>query len=461
MRNSMLKLVLLGMLGSIAVAVGETEKAELLEKYRNIYDSTMAEHETIFRGESQACAVDYIKALQTLQNNSQAAGDLDGWEIADKELKRFREEPRIQEPKSDVPALRALQDAYVTRKAGVEKDRNQKVSALTEKYVARLTVLQREWTQAGAFEDAFRVRDEIGRVNAIESVIAARGQDSERETEASQDAPRTERPPVVVQTGDRQVLPDRSIRFAPGVLPVSDADIVYKSKRLSETENNPWPMLVSVKLMETSARERDTAELDRLFGDVKITRKSDERHVRVELRATKAGDIQRDLQLIVQYFAKPAGGYGDPRMAEEKRIDIPLLDTRLTYVDVAPVTVESISRELSGRPFRDTTATQGNKFYGYIVTLLSHDGQALYQGATTGVLGDMATVPILKRRQPRAQELAVEADPLEGEGEDREEELPNDEDAEDARQKRIKERRAAESRRARNPKPWIKRHMGN
>ncbi len=104
----------------------------------------------------------------------------------------------------------------------------------------------------------------------------------------------------------------------------------------------------------------------------------------------KLGKEEHNIKLSVQYFAKPAGGSGDPRQVTTKHITLSVLDAQPIYVDLPPVAIESVSRTLSGAR-RDFSKTSGDKFYGYIVTVLSHDNTVLYQGVTTGGLRKLAT----------------------------------------------------------------------
>ncbi len=103
------------------------------------------------------------------------------------------------------------------------------------------------------------------------------------------------------------------------------------------------------------------------------------------------------IKLQLEYFSKPASGSGDPRLFTRKKIPISALDTRVVYVDFAPVSIESISRSIDvGR--RDYSQTMGSKFYGYIITVLGADGTLLYQSATSGTLAKLAKKPDLNNK---------------------------------------------------------------
>ncbi len=389
-----------------ACAFADADDAKLLEKYRKIYEDTTATYETTFRGATQAWPIDYIKALQTLQSGLQASGNLDGWETVNKELKRFREEPTLEGVTSSQPDLAKLQNSHRGRTAQLKTDRDARIEDLRIKYVSRLTELQREWTQEGNFDAAFAARDEIKRVGGV----------PERQPESDR-TPSTDlkRPPERAAVDPS--IPTDVIKYAdgtevtpPGAPLPTKAGQVFKTKILTRTEHSPWSSGVSVKLWDTSDKESDSFERDQFVGTVDGKVKSDQRYARAALRTTRTGVQIQDTQLSLQYYAKPAGGSGDPRMVTQKRIPIPVLESRTIYVDAAPVSIDSLSRSFTIGDFREHSKTVGNKFYGYIVTLLDANNNVLYQGASSSTLAKMATIPLAKARRGQPGAFGDEED---------------------------------------------------
>jgi hypothetical protein len=166
----------------------------------------------------------------------------------------------------------------------------------------------------------------------------------------------------------------------------------FTEKKLSTTENSPFSSDAYVKLWESSDKASESFEREKLRGTMHGKVKSDVRHVRVALRKSKPGTALHGLKLQVEYFAKPASGSGDSHLVFRKKVLISDLDTRVIFVDFAPVSIESISRSVD-IGHRDHSKTVGDKFYGYIITVLSADGSLLYQGATCGTLAKMAKIP--------------------------------------------------------------------
>ncbi len=371
------------------VVLAESSEALLLEEYRGIYDETTAAYETEFHGASQAWPIAYIKALQALQTKLQASGNLDGWEAVDKELTRFRDTPTLEKTKSSSAEVRAIQERYRAQSWQLKTERDARIDDLRSKYVSRLVDLQREWTQQGKFDSAFAARNEITRVGGVPK--AAPEEDAVAPSTATDRRPEMPRAKATSPT-DVITHADGTEVGPPGTAAPNKAGMLFKNKRLSPTEHSPWSGSVSVKLLETSNKDSASFERDKLVGTIDGKTKSDERYARVILRMAKSDIQMRDLKLQVEYFAKPASGSGDPRLVTQKRIPIPFLDSRTVYVNVAPVSIESLSRSLSFGRFREHTQTIGDKFYGYIVTLVDANNTLLYQGASNNTLARMATV---------------------------------------------------------------------
>jgi len=368
----------------------ETDNTELLATYRKIYDDTAASYENVHRMAMQAWPIEYIKALQTLQAKLQSSGDLDGWETINAELNRFQRDKTLTEVVSSPAELRALQLSFSSRSEEITAERDAKLEDLRSKYVSRLSTLQREWTQQGKFTHAFQARDEIARVGGPpkESVTS---------TEPEPEPPVPPAPVPSPTPTETITQADGTVVYPSGVTAPTKQGMLFKTENLSRTEHSPWSPGVTVRIWDTSDKESDSFQRDHFVGDVDGKVKTDTRYVRAALRTAKPGVQARDVELQVQYYAKPAGGSGDPRLVTTRYTEIPVLDTRLVYVDLAAVSIDSVSRSVSIGPYRDHSKTVGDKFYGYIVSVLDSEGKLQYQGASSTTLGKQATVPEPKR----------------------------------------------------------------
>jgi hypothetical protein len=372
---------------SAAVAAAAPTNGELLAQYKKIYAESLETYKTEHRNAKQSAPIDYIQALRKLQAKLQSDGDLDGWEIVNQELVRFRAEPVITTPVTTPQALREIQNAYLLHAARRDKENNEKVLDLTGKYTKRLADLQQGWTKEGNFDDAFAARDEIKRVNASEVV---------KEAELSKDAvkPAEDKPTAKddASGGFSQKIThtDGTVIHPPGTLLSTPSGNIFLDKRLSLSKNAPSPSRVVVRLSDASDKENESFERSHGLVSVDGKERSDVRRVRLALQTAKAGLVEQRIKLQVQYYAKPASGSGDPRIAAKKRTSIPYLDSRTVNVEFAPVSIDSVSRALSKGDRNRGTSQGGDKFYGYVVTVRDLNDALIYQGASPASLANLA-----------------------------------------------------------------------
>jgi len=203
---------------------------------------------------------------------------------------------------------------------------------------------------------------------------------------------------AVCVESDAVTLSDGTTISSPGAPAPKREGLRFKEKRMSGAAHSPRVSRVSVKLSDASDKESSSVERDRLVGSLEAEEKSDVRHVRAVLRSAQSSYL-RNLQLYIQYYAKPAGGSGDPRLVTQKQVPISALDSRLVYIDVAPVSIESLSRSRTFHTSREYSQTVGDKFYGYVVTVVDANNTVLYQGASNGTLAKLAEKPAAQARE--------------------------------------------------------------
>lgn len=168
-------------------AVAQTKD---LKSLRNAYDKGMARIETSHAEEAKQWPIAYAKDLAALKTQMQKAGDLEGWQIADHEIKRFNESKTIA--KSDMvtakTALGPLQTKYAGMSSRSDWARSEKTLKFVRLYIRHLRRLQKELTRKGDIDEALRVKAEIGRVQGSEEVTAASFAMAEREAQKVKDA---------------------------------------------------------------------------------------------------------------------------------------------------------------------------------------------------------------------------------------------------------------------------------
>jgi hypothetical protein len=92
-----------------------SESASRLESLKNTYSSTMTKIESDASKSISDWPLEYLKGVKSVQQELQRAGDLDGWQVCQKEFDRFQADRSIttnvlvEKPTS----LRATQDKYM------------------------------------------------------------------------------------------------------------------------------------------------------------------------------------------------------------------------------------------------------------------------------------------------------------------------------------------------------------
>ena len=262
------------------VAFAATDGQDLLDQYRKIYDASVTQYETDYRMAAQAWPIDYIRDLKALQTEQQSDGNLDGWERVNKELTRFRAEPTLAGIRSSLPELRSIQDTYRSNIEKFENEKRTKTEDLTEKYVARLEALQRDWTKDAKFDIAFAARDEIKRVEANRPATV----EAEVEPSASEASKQT--PKRSASSTETITHRDGTTVTPPGAPPPDKDGIRFSQKRLTTTDRSPWSTVIAIKLWDASETAKSSFEKDRFRGVVDAESKTDMRLARIGLQTT-------------------------------------------------------------------------------------------------------------------------------------------------------------------------------
>jgi hypothetical protein len=354
-----------------------SKNSDMIKQYSKIYENNISKYEKTFFSKKQSSCIEYIRILKKTQKELQDAGNLDGWGAVNKELTRFRNEPVVKEKVKSPANLRAIQDAYCAHLDKLEQNKHAQIISLKKKYIAKLTALQKEWTRSGNFNDAYVAKAEIKRVNESDKIKKSEAAlakcnsektspDSSKSSSSAEDSPEDAAPEKAT------VLSDGSIVHPPATTPRYQGK-TYKPAALSRTPLSPWPTPISAKIYIAS--ETDGAKNSRI---------TDTRNIKIVLKAAKSGDIKTDLSLIVQYYVKSVSGSSSPRLDTTKNIKVPFLDKRSVVIEVAPVSVTFYKSEHSA---------YGDKFYGYIVSVVDSDNNLIYQASTKSVLSNIAKVP--------------------------------------------------------------------
>jgi len=405
MRSNTL-LAILMLVSALGINAAEPVSTDPTARFRTIYDATLRKYETEFRGGSEAWAISYMKTLKALQVSKQKSGDLDGWAAINKELKRFQEETTLPEDvvSKSTGDLHTAQTRYSKQRSELKDKKHRQVLDLKEKYTARLTSIQTELTKAGNFDAAFKAKAEIERVSAAPEVRAAEAYVASSANTQPKKSPSTAPPPpsapaatprkTVTDATGRQTLDDGSIIHPLGRLPQNDSSMVFKRTTLSRTGQSPLAGGVSMTCWIGSKKTSTTSSSsDSYYYSSRRKSKTDDRSIRLAIRSARPSRRTEVLRAYVQYFSRSTTktlGHVAPSMFQQKVFDLPHLDSRSIYVDLAPVTISSTSYSSSSYYGSSSTSRGGSQFYGCIITITTQKGEILSQEVTASQLKEHA-----------------------------------------------------------------------
>jgi len=373
---------------SLTLAAPSQATVALVKRYSRIYSNNIAKYEKDFFKKKQRGCIEYIRILKNKQSQLQQSGDLEGWATINNELDRFRETPVVPHVVSSPEILHNIQATYRKHLQSLVKDKNTKIVAFTGQYLKRLESLKTKMTREGNFDDAFLVRDEINRVKHLDKYLHA-----QHALLSESKTPDT----VEKAAPDAQEIPTENIEYAdgtivyypPGTAPHT-AGISYKPVSLSRTKISPWPSSVLPRIATTSEKSSNSRRNgDTIYGTASANIK-----VRANIRTSKSGTIKHDIYLIVQYYGKSVTGGTTPELIETRRAKIPYLDHHFVNIYFSGVDITSsirTHRSFSGH--RQISDGDGQKFYGYIVSVVDKDNKLLYQAVSRPALNDVARIP--------------------------------------------------------------------
>lgn len=397
-------LAVLILLSAIGARAADSSKPDPTARLRTIYDAAVEKYDTEYRGGAEAWGISYIKSLKALRASEQKSGDLDGWAAVNKELKRFQERPIL--PKSMVSGskgdLHAIQAGYAKARSELEDRRHRQILDLKGKYAARLASIKAELTRAGDFEAAFKTKAEIERVNAAPEVEAAEaylasGGEAQPETQPAR-APKSPAAPAAPAKRTNAVaeglaLEDGSIIHPLGRHPQNDSSMVFKRTPLSRTSRSPLAGGITMTCwVGTEKHTTSSRTSSDYYSSSRSKSKADNRNIRLAIRSSRPGRETEALRVHVQYFSRPvakSASHIAPSLLTEKVFEIPHLDSRALYVDLAPVTISS-TQYSSSSYYGSSTSRGGSQFYGGIVTVTASGAEILFQATSASQLKEYA-----------------------------------------------------------------------
>lgn len=190
-------------------------RASDLKTFKGVYGKNTDEIRTSYKARFDELQVMYGNALQSFQSQAQGQGDLKATKAAISEIERFKKFRCLpaETAEDEIPAIRALQEAYVGQYGKLETEMFARLSDLSVKYEQALERLQKELTRALKLDEATAVLEERQKIkSAIKDFNARReslkGGDAAGEAEPDV-APVKE--PVEVKDAPPQPRPEKRV----------------------------------------------------------------------------------------------------------------------------------------------------------------------------------------------------------------------------------------------------------
>jgi hypothetical protein len=410
----------------VASAMSQANMASEVDSLRKVYDQNLESIEKESAEKDITLPDSYLKELEALQKNLQKNGDLEGWQAVAGEVARFKDGLKIPQDKiaASPASLSALQKKYQELLLGTENDKSRKIVSLTEKYVGRLTGIQKNLTIVGKIDDAILVNNEIKRVKALPKVTAAefavmaldadkKDQDKPGKAAAAKDQ---EKPGGPLPDGDARpakgaLAPDvivkggvsapEGVKIYQGQNPPPVQGITFKSLPLSGTERMRVSKKVAAAVMVGKKTDtKTTVSTSSSYSHHQRTGSS-LCYIRVTVKPSNVSYVLENTKLVVQSFAKDLSGRSGGAELKMDVVKLPKMEGGAQVcVECQPVVTSVSSIRSRGYYASDSMAVSnsGQEFYGIIVSVFDDSGALIYQGASNDSLEKMGIAEVPKEK---------------------------------------------------------------
>jgi len=355
---------------------------------------------TSYEGAAKNWTGSYIAALKTLQIKLQKAGDFDGWTAVEKELVRVNADPDAEpgipaDAISPGDAILALQTKFRDVPSQLALDKNQKIVALSQRYIASLTALQTTLTKQGLMEEALVVNAEIKRVQGSPEVVLAEFELSTNETQPVPDgkeAPPTGDSPAPVGEAPAVKAPDplieaTDVKTYAGKAPAADS--TFKPLRLIQTPAMGIQRKLNVSALMTSDSSETGESSGGYYGSYKRSSETTSSRARVGLKTMASGSVLSNLIVVVEYYSKEvksSSGKITPEKMLFRRVTIPNVDTLGVWLDFPDASIYRSSYKSSSVYRSSYTHKRGRTFYGIVVSVYETDKTLIFQAVSASTL---------------------------------------------------------------------------
>ena len=347
----------------------------------------------------------YVAALKELQTKLQKAGNLDGWTGVKTELDRMSADPNGElgipaDALSSVDALLALQTKFLDIPAQRAVDKNQKIVALSKKYIASLTALQTDLTKQGKMDEALVVNAEIKRVKGCPEVMTAEFELPDtgvKPVPGETEAPPKVNPPAPVGKAPDERAPEPfreegDVKTYVGKAPALPNE-TFKPLRLIQTPAMGVRRKLNVSALITSDSDESGSSSVGYYGSSKSSSGSTSSRVRVGLRTVTTGSVLTNLIVVVEYYSKDVKATTGKIAAEKilfRRNTIPRVDGLGVWMDYPEASVYKSSYKSSSTYGSSYKYKSGQEFCGIVLSVYEADKTLVFQAVTAAALADLA-----------------------------------------------------------------------
>ena len=349
------------------------------------FEAAIKETQQRGREKLEATQQKYLDALETLANDLEDAGQLQGLITLREEKKRFAQDNDI--PKSalvgEPEGLRQAQTASRTRMQADRRDQALQIATLSQKYMRDLSVLQKALaarSDARAIADIRAEKDSLLDNNVVREALAMLrsvrgGGDAEVAAEGET------APPAVTAAAEAP----KPRFYTPGKEPVLASQALHPLHLVAPNAEQTANALSFQIAASTYSRLVE----------------GDKKSYAVILRLTvaaKGKDVPADSKLVVDYFSHGAGATSGYKKEPSEIIPLPKLVRGMALVvDTAGITMPlAPPRQLK------KTEKAEKEFYGAIFSLFNSDGKLIYQQCSLPALVKECSVelPVVKAPAP-------------------------------------------------------------
>jgi len=316
----------------------------------------------------------------------QKSGDLERWQVVNKELTRFKNECFIPSNAIDAGSaeLAAIQKKYQTLSNSLEMDKSRKILSLTEKYVSRLTTTQKNLTIAAKIDEALIVNAEIKRVKSLPKVSAAEFSMMAFESEKPDDQ-KARVPGEVEKNLDVAVKADAvnpaveaaadqaCTRVYDGQPPPQIPGVNFKTLSLSGSDRMRVSKVIAISAMVGKKSAINTSSSASIYMATHERSGFIHHYVRLNVKVSNTSMVLENATLAVQIFGKNLSGKGGYTELKIEAVKLPRLEgNKIVCVDCEPVitSMTAVRTHSSSSSYISGASNTGQDFYGLVVSVL-------------------------------------------------------------------------------------------